>query len=67
MLPMETTLEKRIEDLEEQVSRLTEQVTGVSERPIKDWRSSVGMLPQDQISEQADRLGREWRETDWEG
>jgi hypothetical protein len=57
---METAIEKRLEDLEKQVAELA---TLVKEPELgKDtWRSSVGMLPKDDISEEADRLGQEWR------
>lgn len=48
-------------DLEKKLEELTRKVTGVSS-PNKDWRSTVGMLPHDEISEEADQLGREWRE-----
>ena len=59
---MQATIEKRILDLERQVAILTQRVTGTSGATVKDWRSTVGMLPRDEISEEADRLGREWRE-----
>lgn len=28
----------------------------------KDWRSTVGMMPDDEVSRSAERLGRDWRE-----
>lgn len=59
---MDATIETRIQKLERQVAELTEKVTGVAGSTAKDWRSSVGMLPKDEISEEADRLGRQWRE-----
>ena len=60
---MATTLEERVHTLEQQVADLIAQLTGGEKSPTtKDWRSSVGMLPRDEVSEQADRLGREWRE-----
>jgi len=59
---MDATIETRIETLERQVADLTTKVTGVAASGAKDWRSSVGMLPNDEISEEADRLGRQWRE-----
>jgi len=49
-------------DLERKLEELTRKVTGVPASPNKDWRSTVGMLPHDELSEEADRLGREWRE-----
>ena len=27
----------------------------------KDWRSTVGTMPDDELSRSAERLGREWR------
>lgn len=59
---MSATIEKRISDLERQVAILTQRATGASSSKEKDWRSTIGMLPQDELSEEADRLGREWRE-----
>jgi hypothetical protein len=59
---MEATIETRIQKLERQVAELTEKVTGVNHPTGKDWRATIGMLPKDDISEEADRLGREWRE-----
>jgi hypothetical protein len=60
-MPMESTLEQRVMDLEKRVAELTAKVTG-SGSVRKDWRKTVGMLPDDEISREADRLGREWRE-----
>ena len=57
---METALEKRLENLEKQVAALTEIV---KEPDPYSWRSSVGMLPQDEISLKADEMGSEWRQS----
>jgi len=59
---MEATIEERVGALEKQLAELTRKVTGVGEAPEKDWRAAVGTLPHDEVSEEADRLGREWRE-----
>jgi len=58
----EQLLEQRVIDLEKKLEELTRKVTGAPSSPNKDWRSTVGMLPHDELSEEADRLGREWRE-----
>ena len=29
---------------------------------LKDWRSTVGAMPDDELSRSAERLGKEWRE-----
>ena len=47
-------LEKQFAELRALVLRLT--------RSKKDWRSTVGMMPDDEVSRSGDRLGREWRE-----
>ncbi len=57
---MSQTLEKRIEDLEKRVAALSEQVLDL--RPVKkDWRRMVGCMPDDDITREAERLGREYR------
>ena len=28
----------------------------------KEWRRTVGMIPDDEVSRSAEKLGREWRE-----
>lgn len=57
---MDTTLEDRMTQLEEQFGELQSQVLGLVPRP-KDWRKTVGMIPDDELSRNAERLGREWR------
>ena len=57
---MSQTLEKRVEELEKKVSDLTAQVLEL--RPCKkDWRRTVGSMPDDEITREAERLGREYR------
>ena len=46
-------LEKKVADLSATVLRLTPQK--------KDWRSTIGKLREDELSKEADRLGREYR------
>lgn len=55
------TLEDRLADLEQQFVELRADVLNLVPKP-KDWRTTVGMMPDDAISREADRLGREWRE-----
>lgn len=57
---METTIEKRLNDLEKQVVELTAKVLRLTP-PVKDWRRTVGMLVDDELSREVDRLGAEWR------
>src|SRR6266436_1258643 len=57
---MSQTLEKRVEDLEKRVAELSAEVLQL--RPIKkDWRQTVGCMPDDEITREAARLGREYR------
>ena len=59
--PMAETLEQRLEELERKVTHLSATVLDLTPRK-KDWRSTVGTLQQDELSQEADRLGREYRE-----
>ena len=56
-----TTVEKRLDRLEKRFDELCAQVLGLKPR-TKDWRQTVGMMPDDEISRTAATLGREWRE-----
>ena len=57
---MAQTLEQRVEELERRISELTEQVLNL--RPVKkDWRRTVGSMPEDEMTREAERLGREYR------
>ena len=58
---MSQTLEKRVESLEREYSQLRAQVLSLK-RSEKDWRGTVGMLENDDMTREADRLGREYRE-----
>ena len=55
----EATLEERVATLEQLVAHLL-QTTAPGERP-KDWRRTVGYMPDDEITREAERLGREYR------
>jgi hypothetical protein len=55
------TLEKRVDELERKVTELAIAVGG--KPPQKDWLSTVGMWTDDDISREAERLGREYRDS----
>ena len=58
---MTPTLEQRVEELEKKVAELSAQV--LSLRPLKkDWRRTVGSMEDDEITRDAERLGREYRQ-----
>jgi len=55
------TLEQRIGELEKRVAELA---AAVGARPRqKDWLNTVGTWADDEISREAERLGREYRDT----
>jgi hypothetical protein len=57
---MKTSVEERVTDLEKQVADLKAKVLKLT--PVKkDWRRTVGMLTDDELSREADRRGAEWR------
>jgi hypothetical protein len=53
---------ERLAELEKQFAELRALVLRLTPAR-KDWRSTVGMMPDDEISRSGDRLGREWRAT----
>lgn len=55
------TLEERFTQLERQFADLRAEVLGLQPRK-KDWRRTVGMMPDDDLSRSAARLGRERRD-----
>ncbi|MEI6818528.1 MAG: hypothetical protein WCL19_02890 [Verrucomicrobiota bacterium] len=57
---METTsVEDRLKRIEREFEELKHEVL----RPrAKEWRRTVGMIPDDEVSRSAEKLGREWRE-----
>jgi len=58
---MEATIEDRMRSIEHEFVELKHEVLGL--KPVaKDWRNTVGRLPDDELSREAERLGREWRE-----
>ena len=57
---MSQTLENRVEELERKFSELAAQVLDLKRRK-KDWRSTFGTLEDDEITREAERLGRDYR------
>lgn len=58
---MPQTIEKRVEDLEKQVAELSAQILDLRPRK-KDWQRTAGSLADDELSREAERLGREYRQ-----
>jgi hypothetical protein len=57
---MSQLLEKRVEDLERKVADLSAQILDL--RPSKkDWTKTIGTIPDDEFTREADRLGQEYR------
>ena len=56
-----TTIEQRMERIERELDALKHQVLDLKPQ-TKDWRRTVGTMPDDELSRSAERLGREWRE-----
>jgi len=57
---MAETIEKRVDELEKKVADLSTTVLRLTPQK-KDWKSTIGMLREDELSKEADRLGREYR------
>ena len=57
---MSQTLEKRVDELEKKYAELSAKVLDLRSRE-KDWRRTVGSLPDDELTQEAERLGREYR------
>ena len=58
---MSQTLEQRVEYLEKEFSELRAQVLNLRQGK-KDWHRTFGTLEDDEITREAERLGREYRE-----
>ena len=54
------TLEERVEELERKIAELNTQVLELR-MPRKDWRLTVGSMPDDEVTREAERLGRKYR------
>lgn len=57
---MPETLEKCLDEIEKRVAELGA-IVGVEPRR-KNWLATVGTLPDDDLSREAERMGREYRE-----
>jgi hypothetical protein len=57
---MAETIEKRVDELEKKVADLSTTVLRLTPQK-KDWKSTIGMLREDELSKEADRLGSEYR------
>ncbi len=55
------SVEERLTRIERDFDELKRQVLGLKPR-AKAWRDTVGMIPDDELSRSAEKLGREWRE-----
>jgi hypothetical protein len=55
-LSQESSIEQRLDTLEQQVAKILQ-----SGPPTKDWKGTLGMWKDDEISREIDRLGQEWR------
>ena len=58
---MSQPIEQRVEDLEKKVAELSAQILGL-QPPKKDWRRTAGSLRDDELTREAERLGREYRQ-----
>jgi hypothetical protein len=58
---MEATIDQRLARLEREFDILRHQVL-LLKPAKKDWRQTVGVMQDDELSRSAERLGREWRE-----
>ena len=54
-------IEQKLAELTARVERLEEKVQPVA-KPT--WREAIGMIPGDELSREAVRLGREWRQSE---
>ncbi len=57
---MSQTLEERVETLERKFSELSVRLLNPRRRR-QGWRSTVGTLQSDDLTQEAERLGREYR------
>jgi hypothetical protein len=56
---METTIvEERLTRIEREFDELKHEVLGLKPR-AKSWRQTAGMIPDDELSRNAEKLGRE--------
>jgi hypothetical protein len=56
-----TTVEERLSRIEREFDELKHGVLGLKPS-AKAWSLTAGMIPDDELSRSAEKLGREWRE-----
>jgi hypothetical protein len=59
-----STVEERLTRIEREFDALKHDVLGLKPH-AKSWRHTVGMIPDDEVSRSAEKLGREWRVENW--
>lgn len=55
------TIEERMTRIEREFDALKHHVLDTKPQ-VKDWRRTVGAMPDGELSRSAERLGKEWRE-----
>jgi hypothetical protein len=55
------TIEERMTRIEREFDALKHQVLDTKPQ-TKDWRRTIGAMPDDELSRSAERLGKAWRE-----
>lgn len=55
------TIEQKLTELTARVERLEKKLKPVAK---ESWREAFGMMPDDEISREAARLGAEWRKSE---
>ena len=53
-------MRQRLTNLEAEFAALQSRVLGATPR-TRDWRRTAGTFPRDEVTLEAERLGREWR------
>ena len=56
-----TTVEERLTRIEREFDNLKHEVLGLKPH-VKEWRNTVGVIPGDELSRHAEKLGRDWRD-----
>jgi hypothetical protein len=58
------TLEDRVAIIEQELERLKQQLQAVKPQAIEPrWKQIIGVFKDDPLFDEAERLGREWRES----
>jgi len=56
-----TSVEERLTRIEHDFDELKQAVLGLKPH-AKAWRQTVGIIPDDELSRSAEKLGRKWRD-----